>query len=618
MKASVLNFQDLFHPPIHFAVPIFQRGYVWGQDANWKPLWAEVLDAYRRPDESHFLGAIVLEQTQVRTGTVETRRVVDGQQRLTTVQVILAAIRDIAAESGRTELAERVTALTANPGRTGLDSLKVWPSGPDQEAFASVVEAAQQERYPAKVPAIVAAYRYFSERVRELKDVDLERLVAAVADGLSVVVLDLDPPDDPQSIFEALNARGTQLRAGDLVRNHLFHLCERSGEKTEELYARFWTRFDTEYWRTRNTDGETSRMDEFLSDFLIMERRPAQHSRIYPEFVEYVRTGGRTAPDVMDRLSTYARHYESLDSLEGLTAQEATAAGRLRDVRINVFRPVLLRLLGGHDPADRIGAMRALESYVIRRHIMNWSSRRYADYLPMLLDRLAGTGNAGEAVREFLLDKSGDERWPGNAEIVAFVRKDKIADSRPRQVPFLLLLAEAQLRRRGTETVTIDTDELTIEHLLPERFTPQLWPYPSTNPAAQAREHKERREVMDTLGNLSLVTKHFNVTLGNREWAYKRKRLTATSLLMLNRDLPPQWNVGTIRARGAKLAHLLCEALPHPSTPSTPPHAAPPRPAPTVPAPRAATPAEAGPAAEAGATTTTGPAGPGEAEAGNG
>jgi hypothetical protein len=123
---------------------------------------------------------------------------------------------------------------------------------------------------------------------------------------------------------------------------------------------------------------------------------------------------------------------------------------------------------------------------------------------------------------------------------------------------------------------------------------------------------------MDTLGNLSLVTKHFNVTLGNREWAYKRKRLTATSLLMLNRDLPPQWNVGTIRARGAKLAHLLCEALPHPSTPSTPPHAAPPRPAPTVPAPRAATPAEAGPAAEAGATTTTGPAGPGEAEAGNG
>jgi len=646
MKASVLHFQDLFHPPIHFVVPVFQRGYVWGQDANWKPLWAEVLAAYHRPDESHFLGAIVLEQTHVQTGTVETRRVVDGQQRLTTVQVILAVIRDIAAEQGRLELAQRVTALTANPGRTGLDSLKVWPSGPDQEAFAAVVEAAHEELYPVKMPepmgarqalapepmgarqalapepmgarqalapAIVAAYRYFDERVRELGDVDLERLVAVIVDGLSVVVLDLDPADDPQSLFEALNARGTQLRAGDLVRNRLFHLCERSGENTEDLYARFWAPFDTDYWRTRNTDGETSRMDEFLSDFLIMERRPAQHSRIYPEFVEYVRTGGRSAPEVMARLCAYARHYQSLDTLDGLTPEEATAAGRLRDVRINVFRPVLMRLLGEHDPADRIEALKAIESYVIRRLIMNWSSRRYADYLPMLLDRLAGPGNAAEAVREFLLGRSGDERWPGNAEIVAFVRKDRIADTRPRQVQFLLLLVEAQLRRRGTETVTVDTDELTIEHFLPEKFTPQLWPYASTNPAAQAREHKERRAVLDTLGNLSLVTKHFNVTLGNREWTYKRKRLSATSLLMLNRDLPLQWNVGTIRARSTKLAHLLCEALSHPNAPTAPTGNAPPRPAPNVPSPRAATPAEAGPAAGAGAA-----AGAGDAEADKG
>jgi hypothetical protein len=608
MKASVLHFQHLFHPPIHFVVPIFQRGYVWGQDANWKPLWAEVLDAYDHPDESHFLGAIVLEQTHVQTGTVETRRVVDGQQRLTTVQVILAVIRDIATEQGRLDLAQRVTALTANPGRTGLDSLKVWPSGPDQQAFAAVVQATHRERYPVKVPAIVTAYRYFDERVRELADVDLERLVAAIVDGLSVVVLDLDPADDPQSIFEALNARGTQLRAGDLVRNRLFHLCERSGENTEDLYARFWAPFDTDYWRTRNTDGETSRMDEFLSDFLIMERRPAQHSRIYPEFVEYVRTGGRSAPEVMARLSAYARHYQSLDTLDGLTAEEAMAAGRLRDVRINVFRPVLMRLLGEHDPADRIEALKALESYVIRRLVMNWSSRRYADYLPMLIDRLAGPGNAPEALREFLLGRSGDERWPGNAEIVAFVRKDRIADSRPRQVQFLLLLVEAQLRRRGTETVTVGTDELTIEHFLPEKFTPQLWPYASTNPAAQAREHKERRAVLDTLGNLSLVTKHFNVTLGNREWSYKRKRLSATSLLMLNRDLPPQWNVGTIRARSTKLAYLLCEALPHPNAPSTPAGTAPRRPAPTVPTRRAATPAEAGPAAETGAAAGTGEA----------
>jgi hypothetical protein len=109
------------------------------------------------------------------------------------------------------------------------------------------------------------------------------------------------------------------------------------------------------------------------------------------------------------------------------------------------------------------------------------------------------------------------------------------------------------------------------------------------------------------LGNLTLVTKQFNVTLGNREWTYKQKRLAATSLLMLNRDLPSSWNVGTIRARGAKLAHLLCQALPHPSARSAPARkSVPPTVPPTVPAPRTATAAEDGPATvvDAGATQT--------------
>jgi hypothetical protein len=582
VKVDVLCFQDLFDRRIHFAVPLFQRGYVWGQDANWAPLWAELLDAVYRPDETHFLGVLVLEQAPMPTAATETRRVVDGQQRLTTLQVILAAIRDVAATFDRPELVARLTALTINPSRTGTDSpLKVLPSGADRDAFRAVMTsgsgAAVAGSYAGEPPAIVRAYQYFSGRITALLDADrpedreatLHRLVEAITRGLGVIVVDLDPPDDPQAIFESLNARGTPLRAGDLVRNALFHQCAFLGEPIEPLYTRFWAPFDNEYWLARPAEGTDtpSRMDAFLTDYLIMERRrtpPAR--RLFHEFQYYLRGCGRSVPEVMARLARFAVHYASLDTGEGLTPAEAGVAGRLRDLGVNVFRPVLMHLLDRHEPAARRDALRALESYVIRRQIIGLPTRNYGSYLAPMLDALDSVDAPHAAVVAELNGRNGEARWPTDEEVIAHIRDKAMFLASPARIRILLLLVEAQLRKPGSETITIDTDELSIEHLMPRTLSAVAWPIQATDPAARAREEQERQALVHTLGNLTLVTEELNKKLSNRSWRFKRPRLLFDSVLNLNHELPKEWDATAIRTRGVELGRHLCAVLPSPAT----------------------------------------------------
>jgi hypothetical protein len=579
MKANVRNFQDLFDRTIRFAVPIFQRGYVWTQEANWAPLWAELLQARDRPDEGCFLGAVVLEQASVATGVTEVRRIVDGQQRLTTIQVVLAVLRDVAADLGQLDLVARLTALTTNPrAATAEEELKIWLGRADRPAFRAALctggPAALAAEYPGPAPEIVKAYRFFHRELlatlasgpTDERVTTLGRLTDAVITGLTVIVLDLERPDDPQAIFETLNALGTPLRAGDLVRNHLFHECARMGLSVEELHTRYWAPFDDEYWQTKPSESGDGRLNAFLSDYLLIEnRRPLLQPRLYPEFRAYLRTCGRPLVDVMARLAGYAAVYASLDTDADLTPDEAVIAGRLRDVRINVLRPVILRLFDHEDPTQRLVALKAIESYVLRRYALGLPTRSYAALVPALLGRLDGVGPPGPAVVAELAGRGGELRWPTDVDLADYLREEGIYETAPQRVRVLLLVAEAQLRRKSWEEVVVKTDKLTIEHLMPRVPRGNSWAVPETDPAARAQEEEARRTVLHTLGNLSLVTEDLNQDLKSRPWTEKRPRLHAGSSLHVNRNLDRVWNAAAIRRRSGQLAALLCAALPRPA-----------------------------------------------------
>ena len=243
MEANARNLERIFDGTVSYQIPLFQRPYVWTEEKNWCHLWGDIVDVADRylSNEicrSHFLGAVVLERNNNVTGSIETRQVIDGQQRFTTLQIMMIAIRDICEKYENTKLYDRFDGLVSNKrSKVDLDeeAYKIWPTNSDRSAFEVVhqlnkydLEQAHQLEDKIKNSQIFKAYHYFL-RVLEVwfsehNDVEdcLDALWQVVREYLQIVVIDLHSQDEAQVIFETLNARGTQLLPADLIKNFLF------------------------------------------------------------------------------------------------------------------------------------------------------------------------------------------------------------------------------------------------------------------------------------------------------------------------------------------------------------------------------------------------------------
>ena len=241
MKANILTLRDLFSKDVRFLVPSFQRPYVWTREEQWEPLWEDVrntaeryLDALGEAGEqpgiaeantpAHFLGAVVAQQQRTSAAEIETRDVIDGQQRLTTLQLLLDAAQEAFEQHGCAPQSKRLKRLVLNDevyidGDEDL-AFKIWPTTTDRDAFRQAMrnELPSQEYSDS---SIVQAHDFFKEQITDWLDdpevlsVRAQALEAALAGLLHMVVIDLGYNDDPHMIFETLNARGTPLLAFD-------------------------------------------------------------------------------------------------------------------------------------------------------------------------------------------------------------------------------------------------------------------------------------------------------------------------------------------------------------------------------------------------------------------
>ncbi len=259
MKPDKSSVFELFQLPRRYVIPLYQRRYVWTKDRQWAPLWQDIT---RRAEEEladprtvrpHFLGAVVLARVPTFGRELQTYDVIDGQQRLTTFQLFRAAFRDVAVELNL-DVHKELTRVTANDAylRESYHAYKVWPTLFDQSGFTQVLapggadDAERLVHAAAKafehVPNTVAAYAYFAGELRAWlaagqQPADrADALLTALARHLQVVTIDLEDGDDPQVIFETLNARGEPLQPVDLVRNHIFSSASARGEDTPRLF----------------------------------------------------------------------------------------------------------------------------------------------------------------------------------------------------------------------------------------------------------------------------------------------------------------------------------------------------------------------------------------------
>ncbi len=595
MDASILTLKDIFQKDVRYLIPTFQRPYVWNQEDQWEPLWDDVrntaeryLDALHEAEndtaaarnraQAHFLGAVVVQQQHTGAADIEVRHVIDGQQRLTTLQLLLDAAQEVFEKSGVAPASRRLSKLVLNDedfvGSDPDHQFKIWPTNVDRAAFRYAMRNDLSSEEYEDSP-IVQAHEFFKLQIHEwVEEVEGERderangLEAALIALLQIVVIDLVQKDDSHVIFETLNARGTPLLASDLIKNLVLHQVRELGQDPDAVYAKHWKAFDEPWWRQEIRQGRIirPRVDVFLNYWLVMRSRseiPA--SDVFPRFREYADASAVSIEEIAGDIEEVGRTYRRLEEIDD-DSDLGTFLYRWRVMQAGVVTPVLLWLLSQDSSElteDRLHrGLRAIESYLVRRMVCRMTTKNYNTLFLDLLGRLDGEGaeRADETVVRFLSEQTADSGlWPTVSDLEEHFLSLPIYRLLTRgRLRIVLEGIEAALRTAKAET-QVPPKNLTIEHVMPLHWS-EHWPIQLDSEEAISEAGAIRDRLVHSIGNLTLVNKKLNPAMSHGAWPKKREAIAEHSVLYLNKALleqaGDQWDEDLIRDRAKILAQV--------------------------------------------------------------
>lgn len=582
MHANSLLPSELFGKIVRYEIPEFQRPYVWNQEEQWEPLWEDVRDTAEHyledgDEATHFMGAIVLQEVPKGARGFQTHMVVDGQQRLTTLQLLLDAVQEVLDRRGHTGPAERLSFLVTNPAvfrRSDSDmAFKVWPTINDQDAFRHAMDN-ELSSDAHRESQIVKAHNFFRTQVdlwldqNHQSDEDrakaAEALEYAVSDLLELVVIDLATADEPHIIFETLNARGTPLLQSEMIKNRILYEARSAGDERDASVL--WS-FDTDdWWRREIGRGRQRRprIEVFLNNWLTMRRcTPTRPNDEFNEFKNYADSRKDAQHSVSDIAADIGKIGAIYSDLERRRKPEFdTYLYRHQVMQIGVLTPVLLWLFSSDVPQAQLSkGLGALESYLVRRMVRGLSTRSYGLIFIGLLREMERSGSevAGDTVVRYLESQQAYANvWPDDQTLEdAFLTAPLYWSLTQGRLRLILEGIEGALRTRWSDTQEVPS-RLTIEHVMPQNWR-RCWLSPNdAEEPGMAEVNRDR--LIHSIGNLTLITPGLNSFLSDDPWKTKRKGLDKHTNLSINRDLldnaPDVWNETAIAAR----AHRLCQA----------------------------------------------------------
>ncbi|MFP5021912.1 DUF262 domain-containing protein [Pseudonocardia phyllosphaerae] len=598
MKADTLSLKQLFQRDVRYVIPTFQRPYVWNQDDQWEPLWEDVRNASERylteldalggdagavgakAEERvgrHFMGAVVLQQRPNAAAELETRDVIDGQQRLTTMQLLADAAQQVAEDDGFAKEAKRLSRIVVNQYADGDDEFKLWPTRLDRDAFRAVMRnGADTTAFEAS--RIAQAHEFFRLQIREwinsVNGAERARLVHGLETTLfalvQLVVIDLSTDDDAAVIFETLNARGTPLLASDLVKNYVLQAATTAGLDADALHTRHWEQLETEWWRTEIRQGRLfrPRLDNFLGHWLVMRTATEVQSHdVFPRFREYVENAARPIDEVVADVARIAAVYRTLET-EAADPSLARFLYRWHTIEAGVATPALLWLLSAPEIATeaRDRALTAIESFLVRRMLCRLTTKDYNRLFLDLLERLHADPTLTEdPVVTFFAEQEADSReWPDDSQLTAaFTELPLFRLLTRNRLRMVLEALELSLRGRFAESMEVPRN-LTVEHVLPRAWT-RNWPPPVGDDQHDAIALRNR--LLHSVGNLTLLNGKLNSAQSNGPWTDKQRALDQHSVLYLNKRLldryrDAHWDEEAIRDRGVTLAEQAAAVWP--------------------------------------------------------
>lgn len=565
MRAQEITFLKLVQGDKQFQVPLYQRTYSWSGE-QLKRLWedvGELVDQHLsgEPTAPHFLGSVVLAPGQIQAGGVQRWLVVDGQQRLTTLMLAFAALRDHLGSTGDERGVDRVhRQVLVNEFHEGLDHYRLLPTQADREAYTACVRSRAEAGGSDNVGA---AYRFFRGAFAEGHEAGDERWTATVEtvlkDLLSIVEITAEPGDNVYRIFESINNTGVGLSQSDLLRNYVFMLLPKRGER---VYQELWLPMQ------QSLGPKNLELLVWL-DLIVRGNSKAKQSEIYREQQKRLQSlaGDEGALQYeVEQLAQRGRRFlriveparESSPKLRAVLERLAAWGGQ-------THYPLALHLLdlvdaGRTTPDDAAEALRYVESYLVRRLICQTPTTGLNRIFMEAPTNLESDRPAAEAVRRFLSGRR--RRWPSDEELRAAIRgKPFYWSGRPPQRSYILRRLEESYR--PSEPVDFVKAALSVEHVLPQR------------PAAawlqlldeETEENQTPQELHDllvhTLGNLTLTGD--NSKLSNHPFERKQQILESSALRMnLEIAEAKRWGKAEILDRADRLTDRAVELWPGP------------------------------------------------------
>jgi len=575
METQVRTPNTIFGQPQRFLVPLFQRPYVWNQEQQWEPLWRDVervaLRLLKDPGaqhEPHFLGAVVLQQVQRRTGELQERMVIDGQQRLTTLQILFDALHGELCRIDAIVPAGRLEYLIENDRRfckSNEDRYKVWPTNRDRPAFNEVMSAPCPVDYEVlkhQTTRLVQSHRFFSEQARkwlnsegiEQRHQRADAIERSVRDLLQLVVIDLSVDENAQEIFETLNARGAQLTAADLIKNFVFQRLQEVGADIEKAYEKHWNNFETAFWETEVSAGRLryQRSSLFINHWLISRTGEEIVAReVFSRFKAFADHEANVPMDeLLQQMSraalVYRRITEEGDNTSGQIDRVGLFAYRIKAMESDVMKSALLALLDPEQPAVPPSIIEAtletVESWLTRRMLVRATTKSYTQVAAELVAiiRQAVPNLIDQKVRSYLTSQTAEAKyWPDDDEMYSELAKmpvyRKVSRSRLRMVLEAIEDYGRGYRPGGKEYagMRVPRNGFWTEHIMPQSWE-AAWKPPTEGTL------QDRAQRLHTLGNLTLLTAKLNSAVSNGPWlgdTGKKAALKKHDLLILNRDL---------------------------------------------------------------------------------
>ena len=585
MRPENKSLTELFDGNLFYIVPSYQRLYVWTCDDQWEPLWFDVRDiangllasstgsdtaaATSETTDAHFLGAVVLKGSGYTPDLARALRVIDGQQRLTTLQILIAAAATALDDHVLTEAANSLRRLTTNASTP--NPLKIQHQrhrlGHDYERFADVMQAAaDRDRTRSIAGPMGDCYGFFVQAIdawlhgaRDELSAAGSALATTLASKLCVVAIYLDLREKEHAIFESLNARGEPLTEWDKIKNYLLYKADEDPRlRQEEFCERYLDGFDGPWWRDLVGRGvQRPRTDVFVDYWLEAQKAtPVAVRRVFREFQRYVDDADDPLDDLMDQLRKDARYFRESEEVDP-TAQTREALFHRRRLALGVgaIWPLLFRIRNlSVDQDERERCLATLESYLVRRRIAGYQARSYDRVTLELIGVLQVEGslatNASDAIRQQLLGyREGTNLWPSDAE----TSKGVMERTLPQYAQLLVLTVVERNLITGRAARQDVPTTVEVEHLMPEGWQPSAWPLPE----GMAREEAEQRrnDAIGTVGNLTLLNGKLNSSISNSAWAVKRSAIEEHDNLFLNRRLlseagSGEWTEEQIKERG--------------------------------------------------------------------